>query len=91
MANSVLQEMVKAMIEVDSGPVGSALFDIHYNEFHDGYEKTLRAALHRLSAMSGNVNLIVAAQDSFENDGLGVNPYIIEHALEAIIAEILKG
>jgi hypothetical protein len=87
----IFDKMVKAMIEADSGPEGSILFDVHYNEFHDGHALTLRAALIKLASLSRESRLVSVAQDSFENDGLGVNPTPISNAFEVMIKAILEG
>lgn len=42
--------MSKAMVENDSGPEGSVLYDIHAQEFAGGYENSAAAALEALFA-----------------------------------------
>lgn len=39
------EKMARAMAVADSGPEGSALFDIHWQEFGDGYLSGVDASL----------------------------------------------
>lgn len=43
--DQLIEAMARAMAAGDSGPEGSALFDIHWAEFGDGYTKGAHAAL----------------------------------------------
>lgn len=41
----MVEKMARAMVAEDSGPEGSALFDIHWREFGEGYMVSARAAI----------------------------------------------
>lgn len=42
---SMVERVARAMAANDSGPEGSALFDIHWSEFGEGYTRSARAAI----------------------------------------------
>jgi len=42
---TMIELVARAMVAADSGPEGSALFDIHWHEFGAGYLKSARAAI----------------------------------------------
>ena len=42
---SMVEKVAKAMAAAESGPEGSALFSIHWDEFGDGYLDSARVAI----------------------------------------------
>lgn len=44
--DKLVVDMAEAMVENDSGPKGSVLFEIHWKEFADGYLSGARSVLH---------------------------------------------
>lgn len=45
MNDKMVDRVARAMLAQDSGPEGSSLFDIHWNEFGEGYMQSARAAI----------------------------------------------
>jgi hypothetical protein len=58
-----LEHGVRAMIANDSGPEGSALFDIHYAEFAAGYRESLVAALAAMDIPMGKPWTVIPSDD----------------------------
>ena len=48
MTDDVKERVARAMIAADSGPIGSALYEIHEREFGEGYASSADAALSAL-------------------------------------------
>lgn len=42
---NMIERVARAMVVADSGPEGSTLFDIHWEEFGEGYMAGARAAI----------------------------------------------
>jgi hypothetical protein len=64
---SMREKIARAMAAKDSGPEGSALFDIHWQEFQDGYLAGADAALDALAEPTRDMlTAFVDAETDFE-------------------------
>lgn len=84
--SDMVERVARAMIAVDSGPEGSAIFAMHLDEFGDGYRKTARAAIEAMR--EPNVTMIHAGVTAETGKTLGersANCFtaMIDAALEA--------
>ncbi|WP_420961145.1 hypothetical protein [Brucella sp. IR073] len=48
--DDLVERVARMMAENDSGPEGSALFDIHWTEFGEGYKASARVAIAEIRA-----------------------------------------
>jgi hypothetical protein len=88
MVKPMLQKLLDAVIESDSGPVGSRLFEIHAIEFSESYLDSVKTMLKALTGLDSRT--INAIQGRIEkSDGIGLNPRTIKNIVEFLVEEIL--
>lgn len=84
---TTVERMARAMAENDSGPEGSALFDIHWREFGEGYKSSALAALKALREPSEGS----ALQKALERVPGGWGPGAWIAGIDAAISEAEGG
>ncbi len=76
------EKVARAMIAADSGPEGSKLFEIHWEEFADGYRKGADAAIAELLPLV-KAELAKVAAGEMRKQGHDIDPPSVIAAIEA--------
>lgn len=85
----MVEKVARAMVAADSGPAGSALFEVHLREFGDGYRSAARAAIEAMrepTAVMAEAGLTVFS----ELDGACSSEFVLNEVHKAMIDAALK-
>lgn len=82
----MIERVARAMAAKDSGPEGSALFDIHWREFAHGYTTSAVAAIEAMREPTGAMTKAGLTEEADERDRY-LAPFIYTAMIDAALSE----